>query len=538
MGAIGSPSIQVRVSTLCLCLQVSITSTHTLPILTWIMLCSASGTVLGQNGIHPGERPWIRGNRFETQAETDERKQQEQMRKLLESPEFQGAVKDLDSALKELANKQASQKAGRNDSQDPVPEAALRDLLLQHQAARQSLQHPDAKEGSVPATHISPDWKLVGAGALFASVALLGIGLLFGRQLARRTPEAHQGSSQSRRPSVVIQSPERVDPETAMTPSDSCAPPVGMVSNEELSRRGNLGESVAETIQGFRSIHWKAVFPWHVAFMDKPWDLLWVRWLLMFGLFPSVASVLCGDQDGTRPLPTVCVAGYVALFWALGLRSVVKPPSVSASSMTAVLAVQISIFVSLLLLGIRVEWLNSVFAVTASSSAFWRIAALLLVWMTVQSILAGALLWWQERLSGATRLLYLGSISGMALAASPAVARYLNDDWFGSYRGASLGAFRSETLPSLMSSMVLGLLTGGVLAAIISIGKATPVQSRRIAVVGTFAAAFVMMLHSLTLTTGAHSIVVAASTLGFVTYLRLISQTATASQPAQKYPPC
>lgn len=525
-------------STLLFCRQVSIPSAHTLVMLTWIMLCSVGGTVLGQNGIYPGERPWIRGYSFETQAEADERKQQEQMRKFLESSEFQGAVKGLDSALKELANKQASQNAGRDDSQDRVSEAALRDLLLQHQAARQSLQHPDTKEGSIPATHTSPDWTLVGVGALVGSFALLCIGLLLGRRLARRTPETHQGSSLSRRQSVVIQSPERMDPETAMTPPDPCAPPVGMVSSEELSRRGNLGESVAATIQGFRSIHWRAVFPWHVAFMDKPWDLLWARWLLMFGLFPSVTSVLCGDQDGTRPLPTVCVAGYVALFWALGLRSVVKPPSVSASSMIAVLTVQISIFVSLLLLGTRVEWLNNVFAATASSSVFWRIAALLLVWTIAQSVLAGALLWWQQRLSGATRLFYLGSISGMALAASPAVARYLNDDWFGSYRGASLGAFRSAPLPSLLSSMVLGLLTGGVLAAIISIGKTTPLHSRRIAGVGTFAAAVAMTLHSVTLTTWAHSIVVAASTLGFVTYLRLISQTATASQPAQKCPPC
>lgn len=502
--------------------------------LTSIMLYSGGGTVLGQNGIYPGERPWVRGNRFETQAEADERKQQEQMRKLLESPEFQGAVKDLDSALKELANKQAAQKAGRNNSQDPAAEAALRDLLLQHQSARQSLQHPDAKEISVPSTHTSPNWTLVGTGALAASFVLLGIGLLLGRRLARRTPEAHQGSPQSRRPSVVIQSPERMDPEKAMTPPELSVPPVGMISSEELSRRGNVGESVAATIQGFRSIHWGAVFPWHVAFTDKPWDLLWVRWLLMFGLFPSVTSILCSDQDGTRPLPTVCVAGYVALFWALGLRSVVKPPSVAASSTIAVLAVQISIFVSLLLLGTRVEWLNNVFAATASSSAFWRISAIFLVWTIAQSVLAGALLWWQQRLSGSIRLFYLGSISGMALAASPAVARYLNDDWFGSYRGASIGAFRFAPLPSLLASMVVGLLTGGILAAIISIGKTTPVHSRRIAVVGTLAAAFVMTLHSVALTTWAHSIVVAASTLGFVTYLRLISQTATASQPAQK----
>lgn len=426
------------------------------------------------------------------------------MRKLLESPEFQTAIKDLDSALKELANKQAAKNAGRNSSQDPLTEAALRDLLLQHQEARQSLRHPDTKEATVPVTHVAPNgtyWTLVGAGVLVASFALL-----LGRRLARRTP-------------------------------DSCGMPDGMIPNAELNRRGNVSGSVAATIQGFRSVNWEAVFPWRVAFSDKPWKILWVRWLLLFGLFPSVAGILCGERDDTKPLATVCVAGYVALFWVLGLRSVLKPSPLPASSVVPAMCAQVISFTFLLLLGTRVEWLNKVFAATASSSAFWRIAALLLVWTIAQAVLAGALLWWQQRISGATRLFYLGSISGMALAASPAVARYLDDDWFGSYRGASLAAFRSAPIPSLLSSMVVGLLTGGILAAVISLGKTNPLHSRRIAIVGTFAAACVMTLNSVALTTWAHPIVVAASSLGFVTYIRLMDKTAMTPQPGPNCPP-
>lgn len=501
--------------------------------LLWIGVAWLIATSVNCAGQDPN-RPWIRGNRFETQAEADARKQQEQLRQLFENPEFQGAIKDLDSALKELAKKQAAQEANRNNTVDPATEAALRNQLLQHQETHPQLQHPQTNEDKLPAPHGAADWTIIGAVALIASFALIGIGLLLGRRLVRNTPEAVHDSFKARQQSVVGKSPAIINPQTVTTPPAQCELSDGLIPDNELNRRGNVVGSVAATIRGFRCINWETVFPWRAALADKPWKLHWVRWLLLFGLFPSVAGILCGDQDDTRPLSTVCVVCYVALFWALGLRFIVKPPSVAASSMIAVLTVQIFIFVSLLLLGTRVEWLNNVFAATASSSAFWRIAALLLVWTIAQSVLAGALLWWQQRLSGATRLFYLGSISGMALAASPAVARFLNDDWFGSYRGVSLGAFRSAPLPSLLSSMVVGLLTGGVLAAIISIGKTTPLHSHRIAVVGIFAAAFVMTLHSVALTTWAHSIVVAASTLGFVTYLRLISQTATASQPAQE----
>ena len=448
----------------------------------------------------------------------------------MESPEFQGAVKDLDSALKGLANKQAAQEAGSNRL-DPATEAALRELLLRQQEARQSIQRSGTTEDTQPSAPGFRHWAIVGAIALVAAFALLGVGLYLGRQLARRTLNDKQASSQPRPQSVVIQSSGGAGPQQpTVSPPVSSGLSEGTIPIEELDRRGNLGRSVTATIQGFRRVNWEAVFPWRSAFTDKPWDLLWVRWLLLFGLFPSVASILCGEQDDMKPLATICIAGYVALFWALGLRSIVKPSPGPASLAVVVLSAPVVIFSSLLLLGIRVDWLNKVFAATASYSASWRIVPLFLVWGIAQAIVAGALLWGQQRGSGATRLLYLGALSGMALAASPALAHYCDHDWFGSYRGTSLGAFEALPLPSLLSSMVAGLFTGGILAAVISIAKADPLHARQISVVGVFVAALVMTLNSVALTTLAHPFVVAASAFGLVAYIRQMSQAAKASK--------
>ncbi len=243
---------------------------------------------------------------------------------------------------------------------------------------------------------------------------------------------------------------------------------------------------------------------------------------MAFAVLPALAVGFCGAWDGTPARSAAFLTVYVALAAALALRTLVKPAVSHAQSVMALVPVPALVLTTLLLLGLRFGWTKGIIAATADGSPLGKALALFCIWLLGQAALVGVIYWARTKTPAAPRLLYLGALAGMLLAATPGVAQYLETAWLDGYRGTALGAFRSPSVPNLLASMATGLCVGGVLAAVLThwLRRAS---DRRVVLGGTMVSGAVWMtLHSLALTTSLHAVIAGISAFGLVACIRML----------------
>lgn len=261
---------------------------------------------------------------------------------------------------------------------------------------------------------------------------------------------------------------------------------------------------------------------WSWVLADRPWNLRWSRWLIAFAILPALAVGFCGAWDGTPPRAVAFLAFYFVLVAALGLRALVKPAVSHAQSLMAFVPVPAVVLTALLLLGLRFDWTKGVISATADGSPLGKALALFCIWLLGQTALVGVIYWARTKAPTAPRLLYLGALAGMLLAATPGVAQYLETEWLDGYRGPALGAFRSPSVPNLLASMATGLCVGGMLATVLThwLRRAT---DRRVVIGGTIVSGAVWMtFHSLALTTSLHAVIAGVAAFGLVACIRML----------------
>lgn len=312
-----------------------------------------------------------------------------------------------------------------------------------------------------------------------------------------------------------------VDTQTVVGPRASPSPEPNPPQDEFMAQRGRFEENLAAKFRELKQGDWKSAFPLDSVFKDKPWNLVWVRWLLLFALVPGLVKILASDSDGANSRANLGVVAYVALLWVFGLRILLKPDRITLAGLVLPTFAPLMVQTGLHLIAGRTHALDGIFAATEGGSWVSKPLATLAIAAIAQIFVAAPqLLKCRTQPVTARDMLFAGSIAGLAMGIAPTLAHFIGHRWFDSFRWTALGAFRSQQLIGLISWMVVSGLMCGMLGFVIQAAAAKPKSSWPVAISGIFASSLLMTAYHLTSGRWLGLVVVVITTVLFATYVR------------------
>jgi RsiW-degrading membrane proteinase PrsW (M82 family) len=191
-----------------------------------------------------------------------------------------------------------------------------------------------------------------------------------------------------------------------------------------LGRRAGAQSNVAQkAVAEMKLIGFANLLPYKDWLVDKPWNLVWVRWFLGIALFP----LLLMFWASTANLPFDSIAFlfgiYFALMWAVVLYFMLTPRLAFARIMqVSLFTVVVGITLDLLLQQLPV--VSSLYSATNSASIVGRLIGFVCGVGVLEELVKVLPVWWlyvrNRNEDSLSTIVFLGCISGFAFGVAEA----------------------------------------------------------------------------------------------------------------------
>jgi hypothetical protein len=229
------------------------------------------------------------------------------------------------------------------------------------------------------------------------------------------------------------------------------------LTDEVLGRRTSSGTQFADGLGQLKQVGWAAIFPVKAFREDKPWNLVWVRWLLLFSCIPCSLVYLSNTGHLDPDQTTFCIGIYAALFWVLGLFMVLKPEDVSIGKWFWFCGLPVLLGIVMLVIIVNVHFISSLYAARVSDSMLIRSSSDIGFSLLNQTFIGLPLFLSYVRKTqpdSSRTMAFWGFVAGLAFAFVPTIAALL--DTRTSY-------WSGQSVAMLLRTSVLTGFLGGIL---------------------------------------------------------------------------
>jgi protease PrsW len=224
--------------------------------------------------------------------------------------------------------------------------------------------------------------------------------------------------------------------------------------------------------QEFHKIHLSAIFPLKTWWKDRPWNLIWVRWFMVFTLFPLCLLAYFGNREISFGGVAWAFGIYFSLMWLIILRFFMRPGHIPFSVFIKIVFFTVFIGIALVLLMQRMPIIKGIYRNTLSANITMRWFGFTFGVGFLEEAVKGfpilLFMYRKKQNYSAISFAFAGAVSGLAFGVAEAVSYsylYANSLFSGSF---GLGAYiviqflRLITLPLLHAcfSSVVGYFIG------------------------------------------------------------------------------
>jgi RsiW-degrading membrane proteinase PrsW (M82 family) len=188
-------------------------------------------------------------------------------------------------------------------------------------------------------------------------------------------------------------------------------------------RSSNGSGFLGTAIQECKHIGVANLFPYREWIVDKPWNLLWVRWFVAMALFPLLLIFWASSTQMAFDSIAFLFGVYFAFMWAVVLYFMLTPklavgPIVKVSLFTMVVGI------SLVLILQRLPFVSSLYSATTSASIVGRLFGFVFGVGVVEEATKALPIWWRyvhkRNVDSLNTIVFLGCISGFAFGIAEA----------------------------------------------------------------------------------------------------------------------
>ncbi|MFN7139489.1 MAG: DUF4339 domain-containing protein, partial [Limisphaerales bacterium] len=217
-----------------------------------------------------------------------------------------------------------------------------------------------------------------------------------------------------------------------------------------------------------RAIGWRKILPIDFVKADKPWNILWVRWLLALVGFLFLIRMLATHNEITNKQALFLLTVTWATACVIGFWSVLRPQQLRIKHLFLVTLCSTSLAVLFFVLSSKLEFLSSVFQATSSSFFLKRSSACLVLALLLNLFVTAPLFFLvrRNRIVASTDILFCGVVAGMAVGLAPLLTNVLQQKWQ-LLNGRSFGVLDNQPLLLMFTWPILSSLWSGIASSFI-----------------------------------------------------------------------
>ncbi len=200
--------------------------------------------------------------------------------------------------------------------------------------------------------------------------------------------------------------------------SDKASPPI---FERRTSDKQNFAQ---ETVQELKLIGLGNLLPYKDWLIDKPWNLIWVRWFIGAALFPLFLVFWASTSQFEFHSVAFMFGLYFALLWAVVLYFLLLP-RLAFNRIAQVGLFTMTVGIALALILQQLPFVSSLYSATNSASIVGRLIGFVLGVGIVEELTKALPIWWlyvhKRNEDSLSTIVFLGCISGFAFGVAEAV---------------------------------------------------------------------------------------------------------------------
>jgi len=270
-------------------------------------------------------------------------------------------------------------------------------------------------------------------------------------------------------------------PEPRGTPGEEPRPQVGPFREQRRDEFGRLGEE-------FRDVRLERVIPLAAWLGDRPWNLLWVRWLVFYAFFPLALGRLIGEE-GIPIRNAVWAFGlYFAGVWLTVLSMTMRPEKLNPALIVEIAAFTAVVGIVLVVLVQQLPVISAFYGATRSDvkaeSWIGFVLGVGVLEEIVKALPVYLLVFYQRLPFRPLTYSFLGAVSGLAFGVAEAVPysfRYTQGLLYGQL---NVGTYLLVEFTRLITLPLLHAIFAGITGYFIGLAALNRRASRALMLIG------------------------------------------------------
>ena len=258
-------------------------------------------------------------------------------------------------------------------------------------------------------------------------------------------------------------------PGTPATPAP--VPSRATVFEKRASTQPNF---LGSAIQECKAIGFANLFPYKQWMVDKPWNLLWVRWFVGMALFPLLLVFWVSSTQVAFDSIALLFGVYFALMWAVVLYFMLMP-KLALAPIAKVSLFTMVVGISLVLTLQQFPFVSSLYSATTSASIAGRLFGFVLGVGILEEATKALPIWWlyihKRSSDNLNTIVFLGCVSGFAFGIAEATKYSVSYALGLSYGRLGFGDYLILQLTRLITLPLLHAVWAGIFAYFIALGS-------------------------------------------------------------------
>lgn len=261
-------------------------------------------------------------------------------------------------------------------------------------------------------------------------------------------------------------------PTSPETPSTS--EPVSDRASIFQKRTSTQSNFFGSAIQECKHIGIANLFPYREWIVDKPWNLLWVRWFVAMALFPLLLVFWVSSAQVAFDAIAFVFGVYFALMWAVVLYFMLMP-KLAVAPIAKVSLFTMVVGISLVLVLQQLPFISSLYSATTSASIAGKLFGFVLGVGIVEEATKALPIWWlylhKRNPDSLNTIVFLGCVSGFAFGIAEATKYSISYALGLSYGRLGFGDYLILQLARLITLPLLHAVWAGIFAYFIALGS-------------------------------------------------------------------
>lgn len=337
----------------------------------------------------------------------------------------------------------------------------------------------------------------------------------------RATPPPYRPKARTLPPPPGVTQPQQSQQHAEQPPKQKAQPnPFDLEKRAETTER-----TLAAGANVFYKSFTETVFPFREIIGDKPWNLVWVRLVLLFALGPCLIGFLRNAAYIEEKQANFLLGVYAAIAWGISLKMIIRPSGLRTALVAKTLVLPFFALLAVLVLVGKVNFLGQVWGATDSLFYGKLIGSNLLVALVHQAVIGSAFLFLcvkPNRIESPLQIIFLACLAGLSAGLAPAAIECFGKIWPWVSSGVSKGRFDDASVIQVVSWPIMHALWLGVMGYSIVISEKSSDKSKVIIVGGFILAALLNALFVAAHFSWIGLLVAALTIILFATHLRLL----------------